>query len=92
MLSGGVEPPTLTDAPGVRVSIPADPSREGRGELNSPAGAVQTLNDEASGLVPEVLHSLYLLSRQTTTPLQAMYLMNFASRTTSRQKASEALS
>ena len=58
MLSGGVEPPTLTDAPGVRVSIPADPSREGRGELNSPAGtgAVQTLNGEASGLVPEVLH------------------------------------
>ena len=36
-LSGGVEPPTLTDAPGVRVLIPADPPWEGRGELHSPA-------------------------------------------------------
>ncbi len=71
MLSGGVEPPTLTDAPGVRVSIPADPSREGRGELNSPAGAVQTLNDEASGLVPEVLHSL--------THPAGVYLLYFVS-------------
>jgi hypothetical protein len=51
-----VERPTLTDTPSVRVLIPANPIAEGRGELHSPAGAVQTPNGEASGLVPEVLH------------------------------------
>ncbi|WP_209000231.1 hypothetical protein, partial [Haloquadratum walsbyi] len=33
------------------------PHGEGRRELNSPAGAVQTPNGEASGLDPEVLHT-----------------------------------
>ena len=32
--------------------------REGRGGLNSPAGAVLTQNGEASGLAPEVRHGL----------------------------------
>ena len=55
-LSGGVEPLALTDAPSVRVLIRSQPLREGRGELNSLAGAVLTQNREASGLAPEVLH------------------------------------
>ncbi|PSP46083.1 hypothetical protein BRC63_00090, partial [Halobacteriales archaeon QH_10_70_21] len=38
-LSGGVEPPTPTDAPSVRVSRPADPPWDGRGEVHSPATA-----------------------------------------------------
>ena len=52
VLSGGVEPPTLTDAPGVRVLIPDDPSRGVRGELNSPAAAVRAKTVKPRGLPP----------------------------------------
>ena len=63
-MSGGVEPPTLTDAPSVRVSRPADPPWDGRGELHSPATArpglgraVKTVKPR--GLSPAVLHSIH---------------------------------
>jgi hypothetical protein len=52
VLSGEVESPTLTDAPGVRVLLPADPFRGGRGELNSPAVAVRTKTAKPRGLSP----------------------------------------
>jgi len=51
-LSGGVEPPTLTDAPSVRVFNSNQLSREGRGELNSPAGAVRPQTVKPRGLTP----------------------------------------
>ena len=50
---GATDPHGRTERSGVNSNRP---SREGRGELNSPAGAVQTQNGEASGLDPEVLH------------------------------------
>ena len=61
-LSGGVEPPTLTDTPSVRVLIPADfERRRPRGiKFTCVCPSVSRRhrqNGEASGLVPEVLHT-----------------------------------
>jgi len=50
---GGPDPHGRAERSGVNSSRPL---RGGRGELNSPAGAVPTQNGEASGLAPEVLH------------------------------------
>ena len=51
-----VKRPTLTDTASCSGVNSSRPSRGGRGELHSPAGAVPTQDGEASGLDPEVLH------------------------------------
>ena len=57
-----VERPTLTDAPGVRVLLPADLVQGGRGELNTPATARPVLGRAVKtvkprDLSPAVLHN-----------------------------------
>ena len=79
---GLVEAQTLTDTQCVRVSIPADPPWEGRGELNSPVGAVLAQDGEASGRDPEVLHIIiggYQLHTENTLPPVALTLERLAS-------------
>jgi hypothetical protein len=51
-----VERPTLTDAPRVRVLIPADRASGRPGGITFACGGSAGLNGEASGLDPEVLH------------------------------------
>jgi ATP-binding cassette, subfamily B, bacterial MsbA len=51
-----VERPTLTDAPRVRVLIPADRASGRPGGIKFACGGSAGLNGEASGLDPEVLH------------------------------------
>ena len=53
-----VERPPLTDISACSGVNSSRPIWEGRGELNSPAGSVRPQDGEASGLDPEVLHTL----------------------------------